>query len=185
MPDRKIDMKANREEYNFDQNYLKKMKDDMSFLKECQILKKYFFMNNEEIDAFLTNFAPKANTNEIYSKNNLNKVKIPVSDELNKNINKNRYILIQESFFYNMRDGGNQINFTKSNQDKNKQLKNKIFSCDDLYKENKFETVLGNQIKIIHEEKTEKTNFKLQNKFLRQKESLKKQLKEASMKMRN
>ena len=51
----------------------------------------------------------KKNSNEIYSKINKNKVKIPVSDDLNKFINQNRYILIQESFFDNMRDGRNQI----------------------------------------------------------------------------
>ena len=108
-PVKKIDMKAINEDYNFDQNYLKKMKGDMLFLKDYRILEKYFAMNNGEIDAFLTNFAPKKNSNEIYSKINKNKVKIPVSDDLNKFINQNRYILIQESFFDNMRDGRNQI----------------------------------------------------------------------------
>jgi len=108
---KKIDMKAISEEYNYDENYLKKMKEDMSFLKECQRLQKYFIMNNGEIDAFLTNFAPRSNSNESYSKINSNKAKIPVSEELNKFINQCRYILIQESFFDNIRDGGSQIDF--------------------------------------------------------------------------
>lgn len=109
----KIDMKAISEDYNYDENYLKKMRDDMDFLKECKGLQKYFVMNNGEIDAFLTNFAPRTNSNESYSKINSNKVKIPVSDELNKFINQCRYILIQESFFENIMDGGVQINFKK------------------------------------------------------------------------
>ena len=107
---KKIDMKAISEDYNYDENYLKKMKDDMTFLKEYQILQKYFIVNNGEIDAFLTNFSPKNNSNENYSKINSNKVRIPVSDELNKFINHSRYILIQESFFDSMRNRGNQIN---------------------------------------------------------------------------
>ena len=104
-------MKAISEDYNYDENYLKKMKEDMLFLKECQGLQKYFIMNNGEIDAFLTNFAPRTNSNESYSKINSNKAKIPVSEELNKFINQCRYILIQESFFDNMRDGGSQLDF--------------------------------------------------------------------------
>lgn len=108
---KKINMKAISEDYNYDENYLKKMKEDMLFLKECQGLQKYFIMNNGEIDAFLTNFAPRTNSNESYSKINSNKAKIPVSEELNKFINQCRYILIQESFFDNMRDGGSQLDF--------------------------------------------------------------------------
>lgn len=103
-------MKAISEDYSYDENYLKKMKDDMIFLKEYQILKKYFIVNNGVIDDFLTNFSPKNNSNENYSKINSNKVRIPVSDELNKFINHSRYILIQESFFNSMRNKGNQIN---------------------------------------------------------------------------
>ena len=110
---KKIDMKTISEDYNYDENYLRKMKDDMAFLKECQGLQKYFVMNNGEIDAFLTNFAPRSNSNESYSKINSNKVKIPVSEELNKFINQCRYILIQETFFDNMRDGVSQIDFRR------------------------------------------------------------------------
>jgi len=102
---KKIDMKAIKEDYNYDENYLKKMVDDMAFLKKCKGLQKYFAMNNGEIDAFLTNFAPRTYTNENYSKIYNSKVKIPVSEELNKYIEQCRYILIQESFFYRMRNG--------------------------------------------------------------------------------
>jgi uncharacterized protein YlxW (UPF0749 family) len=112
-------MKAISEEYNYDENYLKKMKEDMAFLKECQGLQKYFVMNNGEIDAFLTNFAPRTNSNESYSKINSNKAKIPVSEELNKFINQCRYILIQESFFDNMRGGGSQFDFNSKRGESN------------------------------------------------------------------
>jgi len=77
----------------------------MAFLKKCKGLQKYFAMNNGEIDAFLTNFAPRSYTNENYSKFYNSKVKIPISEELNKYIEQCRYILIQESFFYKMKNG--------------------------------------------------------------------------------
>ena len=110
---KKIDMKAISEDYNYDENYLKKMKVDMAFLKKCHGLEKYFVMNNGEIDAFLTNFAPRTNCNEIYSKINSYKEKISVSEELNKYINLCRYILIEDSFFDSMRNGESQIDFRR------------------------------------------------------------------------
>ena len=70
-------------------------------------------------------------------------------------------------------------NLFLSNQDKNQVLKSKnynpnIVSYNDMYKENLFrKPSIGNQIMIEREEKREKTksDFKLQNNFLRQKEN--------------
>ena len=104
----KIHMKLINKDYKYDEKYLGKMRNDMDFLKNIPKLSKYFDMNNSEIDAFLTNFAPKNRSNLSYSKINNNKAKIPVSDDLKKAIAQCRYILIQESFFDNMK--GNFVN---------------------------------------------------------------------------
>ena len=82
------------------------MQNDMDFLNEPN-LQKYFDMNNSEIDAFLTNFAPRNNININYSKINSGKAKIPVTDDLYKAINHCRFILLQEILFDNMRIGIN------------------------------------------------------------------------------
>ena len=99
----KIDMKLINKEYNYNERYLIKMITDMNFLNEYPKLAKYFDMNNSEIDAFLTNFAPKNTNNMNYSKMNSNKVKIPVSEDLKKAIGQCRYILIQEKFLDNIK----------------------------------------------------------------------------------
>ena len=103
----KIDMKLINKEYNYDENYLIKMKNDMMFLNEFPQLSKYFDMNNSEIDPFLTNFSPNSNN---YSKINNNKVKIPVSDDLKKVIEQCRYILIHETFLSNLKSNIEIIN---------------------------------------------------------------------------
>lgn len=102
----KIDMKLINKDYIYDENYLIKMQNDMDFLNEPN-LQKYFDMNNSEIDAFLTNFAPRNNININYSKINSGKAKIPVTDDLYKAINHCRFILLQEILFDNMRIGIN------------------------------------------------------------------------------
>ena len=96
----KIDMKLINKEYKYDENYLIKMRNDMSFLNEYPKLSKYFDMYNSDIDAFLTNFSPNTYN---YSKINNNKVKIPVSDDVKKAIDQCRYILVQESFLNNIK----------------------------------------------------------------------------------
>ena len=100
---RKIDLKEINKDYKYDENYLNKMKNDMLFLNEYPQLSKYFDMNYNEIDAFLTNFAPKSSNNFNYSKINSHKVKIPVSDDLLKVIYQCRYFLLQEGFFNDMK----------------------------------------------------------------------------------
>ena len=99
----KIDLKEINKDYKYDENYLNKMKNDMLFLNEYPQLSKYFDINFNEIDAFLTNFAPKSSNNFNYSKINSHKAKIPVSDDLLKVIYQCRYFLLQEGFFNDMK----------------------------------------------------------------------------------
>ena len=99
----KIDLKEINKDYKYDENYLNKMKNDMLFLNEYPQLSNYFDMSFNEIDAFLTNFAPKSSNNFNYSKINSHKAKIPVSDDLLKVIYQCRYFLLQEGFFNNMK----------------------------------------------------------------------------------
>ena len=105
-----IDMKLINKKYNYDENYLITMKNDMMFLNDYHELSKYFDMYNSDVDAFLTNFAPKNNN---YSIINNNKVKIPVSENLKKVIEQCRYILIQETFLNNLK---NNIKIINNNQ---------------------------------------------------------------------
>ena len=112
----KIDMKLINKDYNYDEKYLIKMRKDMNFLNEIPQLSKYFYMNDTEIDPFLTNFAPKNITNKNYSKFNSSKVKIPVSENMKKDITQCRYALLQESFFDKMKD---DLNITKQKLNNN------------------------------------------------------------------
>ena len=100
----KIDVKLINSDYKYNDNYLKKMRRDMEFLKDDKYMKRYFDMNNGEIDAFLTNFEPKPSNNLNYIKFNSNKAKIPVSEDLKKAIIKCRYILLQEEIFDKMQN---------------------------------------------------------------------------------
>ena len=105
----KISMKLiNGDIINYDDDYLKQMKIDMDFLKRSKHMKKYFDMNNGEIDAFLTNFDPKPSTNLNYLRFNSNKAKVPVSEEVKKSIMRCRYILLQEEIFDKMKNGSNE-----------------------------------------------------------------------------
>ena len=105
----KIDMKLINKEYKYDENYLIKMKNDMYFLNEYYKLSNFFDMHNSDIDAFLTNFSPNNKNNNI-SKFNNNKVKIPVSEDLQKAIEQCRYFLIQEDFLNNIKSNQENIN---------------------------------------------------------------------------
>ena len=106
----KIDMKLINSNYKYSDDYLKKMKKDMNFLKQYKQMHKYFDMNNDEIDAFLTNFDSKPNNNAKYAKYISNKAKITVSDEMQKAINECRYILSQEDIYDKIKKGGLEIN---------------------------------------------------------------------------
>ena len=64
----KVDMKLINSNFKYSDDYLKKMKRDMDFLKQYKQMHKYFDMNNGEIDAFLTNFDSKPSNNIKYTK---------------------------------------------------------------------------------------------------------------------
>ena len=98
----KIDLKAISKEYKYDPNYLKKMRKDMKFLNDYPQLSQYFELNNSKIDPFLTNFASKNNSNINFDKINGSKVKIPMSEDLEKAIGQCRYVLLEESLFDNL-----------------------------------------------------------------------------------
>ena len=120
----KIDMKLiNSDIIVYNGDYLKKMKTDMDFLKQSKHMKKYFDMNNGEIDAFLTNFDSRPSNNLNYIKFNSNKAKIPVSQDVKNSIMKCRYILLQEEIFDKMKNGGfdrdNSINDYTYNTNRN------------------------------------------------------------------
>ena len=80
--------------YSYNPNYLYKMKNDLQFLKNS-ILDKFIEMNKSRIDPFLTNFIP------ISGNFNTNKIKIPISEDLKKEINKSKYILTKETIYSN------------------------------------------------------------------------------------
>jgi hypothetical protein len=77
----KYDIKFLKEEYMYDSSYLKKMKNDLIFLKNC-ILNKFIDMSNSEIDPFLTCCSP-------YPGRNINsKLKVPINEDIMKAIKK-------------------------------------------------------------------------------------------------
>ena len=97
----KWDLKKLHQKYLYDRNYLNKMKEDLKFLKNS-ILSKFIEMKNGEIDAFLTNCAPGAGIIN-------NKIKIPLSEELMREINNARYLLLKESIINNKEKFNNNI----------------------------------------------------------------------------
>ena len=105
----KIDMKLINSNYKYSDDYLKKMRRDMDFLKQYKQLSKYFDMNNGEIDAFLTNFDSKPTNNIKYAKYINNKAKITVSEEMRKAINECRYILTQEEIYDKIKQNGFEL----------------------------------------------------------------------------
>ena len=106
----KVDMKLINSNFKYSDDYLKKMKRDMDFLKQYKQMHKYFDMNNGEIDAFLTNFDSKPLNNIKYNKYISNKAKITVSEEMQKEIDKCRYILSQEDIYEKIKQGGVELN---------------------------------------------------------------------------
>ena len=138
----KIDMKLiNSDIIIYNGDYLKKMKTDMDFLKHSKHMKKYFDMNNGEIDAFLTNFDSRPSNNLNYIKFNSNKAKIPVSQDVKNSIMKCRYILLQEDIFDKMKYGGfdrdNNINDYYSSPNTNRNTLNNLNALNNRYEKQK------------------------------------------------
>ena len=131
-----------KEEYMYDSNYLKKMKNDLFFLKNC-ILSRFIEMNNSEIDPFLTCCAPNP------GRNINSKLKVPINEDIMKAINDARYLLIKEDIANS--DKNNEKNNEK-NDEKNDE--NNIYNfVRNLSKENKLKkniSDLNNTNRFIH-----------------------------------
>ena len=130
----KIDMKLISKDYKYSDNYLKKMKTDMDFLKNYPVMNKYFNMNNGMLDAFLTNFSPKPCDHPNYIKLNANKAKVPVSEELKNAIGECRFYLFQENIF-------DKMNYNDL------ETENNYYNTDN--DNNQYNNVLNNNIKIV------------------------------------
>ena len=114
----KYDSQYLKEEYMYDSNYLKKMKNDLFFLKNC-ILSRFIEMNNSEIDPFLTCCAPNP------GRNINSKLKVPINEDIMKAINDARYLLIKEDI----------LNSDKNNE---KNDENNIYKENNEYNEYHF-----------------------------------------------
>ena len=82
--------------YLYDKDYLLKINDDISFIKECTVLPNYIEMNNfRGMDTFLVNCSYKLidNTDKINDK----KI-IPIDDKTKAEIKKCKYIIKNEKF---------------------------------------------------------------------------------------
>ena len=85
-----VNNKIIKDDYSYDPNYINKMQNDLLFLKEST-LSKYFEMDNNNIDPFLTNFCTATNNSKKYSVDN------PI--EIMELINEARYILFKNKIF--------------------------------------------------------------------------------------
>jgi len=113
----KYDLQLLKEEYMYDSNYLKKMKNDLMFLRNS-ILSRFIEMNNSEIDPFLTCCAP-------FPGRNINtKLKVPINEDLMKAINDARYLLIKEDIVNKDNEKNNENNIHKNNNDNNPNINN-------------------------------------------------------------
>ena len=92
----KFNFNAISERYMFDKNYLIKMKEEMSILKEGYA--KYFFNVGDDNDPFLLQASDQNNNNK--NNNEFFKRSIPLSDEMRENINQCIYIIYQELIGY-------------------------------------------------------------------------------------
>ena len=89
--------------YNFDKNYLIKMKEEMKFLKEGNA--KFFFKITEDKSPFLI----KASEEDDNSKNDPFICIVPMADEIKLKIEKCNYIIYQELIAYQNKDLNNNI----------------------------------------------------------------------------
>ena len=90
----KWDLTKIKRDYLYNNNYLLKMRDDLSFLNNS-ILRDYIEMNNIATDAFLTNCSKRNN-------NQKNKIIIPITDELEKLIEQCKFIIIEDQLLDNI-----------------------------------------------------------------------------------
>ena len=86
------------------------MKKDLLFLRDS-ILNTFIEMNNDEIDPFLTNCAPRLDKSE---QNSIKKIEIPISDDMMKLISESRYALMQEIVLDNIEKIDNNNNYIQN-----------------------------------------------------------------------
>ena len=99
-----------KDDYTYDPNYINKMQNDLLFLKESS-LAKYFEMDNEYIDPFLTNFCTATKNTIKYSIDNPN--------EIMELINESRYVLFKNQIITKINSNSNKdINNSESNSNK-------------------------------------------------------------------
>ena len=84
--------------YQFDKNYLIKMKEELNFLKEGNA--KYFFNISEDKSPFLIKSSEKGNV----SKEDPFIFIVPITEEIKNKIDKCNYIIYQELIAYQNRD---------------------------------------------------------------------------------
>lgn len=91
-----LDLKMLYKLYLFDKDYLLKINDDISFIKECPILSDYIEMNKfKNMDTFLVNCSYKL----IDKSDKINDKKIiPIDDKMKTEIKKCKYIIKNEKF---------------------------------------------------------------------------------------
>ena len=92
-----IDLKMLYKLYLYDKDYLLKINDDITFIKDCTVLSDFIEMNNfKGMDTFLLNCSYKIidNTDKINDK----KI-IPIDDKMKAEIKKCKYIIKNEKFF--------------------------------------------------------------------------------------
>jgi hypothetical protein len=91
-----IDLKMLYKLYLYDKDYLLKINDDITFIKDCTVLSDFIEMNNfKGMDTFLLNCSYKIidNTDKI----NYKKI-IPIDDRMKAEIKKCKYIIKNEKF---------------------------------------------------------------------------------------
>ena len=152
----KIDMNLINKEYKYSDKYMKKMKTDMNFLKKYPQMNKYFSMNNGILDAFLTNFNPKASCNHPnYIRLNAKKAKIPVPEDMEISISECRYYLFQEDIF-------DKMNYTdiktENNNDVDYDNKNIYNNINYMENNNRYDSVKKPSKIIFFKNNTEDNN---------------------------
>ena len=110
----KFDIEKINKAYLYDKNYLIKMSDDLNFLKNSNI-KQFIFFDNEQIDPFFSNCSDNNNNND------LNKIVIPIDNELMKGIKQAKYYITQDLFLKKIKDKKTNIN-SFANYESNKNL---------------------------------------------------------------
>ena len=130
--------------YNYDENYILKMQSDLNFLKKS-IISKFIYFSNEEIDPFLICCSPKEN-----NKKNIEKITIPINDDLNDKIKQAKYYISQDLMFSNLYPDKNYLNLQKT--------KDLFFNCNKNTKKKNIKFIKNNKSLIENKLYSLRTN---------------------------